>query len=138
MHSFSNYYQQLPPLIIPSFEKYLQQDVQFNQDWLDDAMPYLSYLSVGYGIDEYLKRNQAMTANVSRLDMTFSSDQLQSIKASATRDSNDRVSTMDALAAYLITVLNRVSLVPIQQVMNVVEVCLQSSHWNCYLTKYAW
>ena len=70
-----------------------------------------------------------MMTTTSRVDIKVSLAQLKAIKSIADKTASIRISTMDALVAYFITVLNRVSEQPIGQIMTVASVRSCSS---CY------
>jgi len=62
-----------------------------------------------------------MMSTTSRVDIKLSLGQLKAIKRMADETASIRVSTMDALLAYFITVLNRVSEQPIEQIVTVTD-----------------
>jgi len=63
-----------------------------------------------------------MQSTTSRVDIKLTFTEIMAIRAKAMKSTEMRVSTMDCLAAYLVTVLNRTEDVPIQEISNVIEV----------------
>ena len=63
-----------------------------------------------------------MMTTTSRVDIKVSLAQLKAIKSIADETASIRVSTMDALLGYFITVLNRVLEQAIEQIMTVADV----------------
>lgn len=72
---------------------------------------------------EFFAMYGEMLGSTERVDLQFSLNQMKTMKDVARRAGKGSVSTQDALAAYLITVLNRVEPdTPCTQIMNVVDV----------------
>lgn len=86
-------------------------------------MPLVPHLAVDYAPDVFFEMYQAMLKSTSYINLQFSVDQLRALQAAASANAGVKISTADAFAAYLITVLNRVSPSPIQQVINYIDVC---------------
>jgi hypothetical protein len=63
-----------------------------------------------------------MQSSTSRVDIKLTLAVLIAIRGTAIKSAGERVSTMESLVAYLVTVLNRVEDVPIRRIFNVVEV----------------
>lgn len=121
MVTLSNYYQTSSPshpipLPAPTYEKYLSEDPDLDADYIDQAFPYLSYLAIDCTAEEYAKRQQEIVDRTSRVDFSFSKDQIQAISAEVRQGEKIQMSTMDILAAYVISVIQRISPTPVKQI----------------------
>lgn len=122
MQVFSDYYQDISPSIAPTFEKYFQPDPIIKPEHIQDTIPYISQLAVDYDMEEMSKMYIASMSNVSRVEVALTSEQVKSIAILARRESSLKISTMDALAAYFVTVINRISSACVDQLIHVIEV----------------
>jgi hypothetical protein len=122
MEAFSNYYQDLPPPMVPTFEKYFTPDPTLERDLVKDVIPYVPHLTTLYELPVFFGLYNDMMTTTSRVDIKLSLAQLKAIKSMADETASIRVSTMDALVGYFITVLNRVSEQPIEQIVTVADV----------------
>jgi hypothetical protein len=121
IEAFSNYYQDLPPPMVPTFEKYFTPDPTLERDLVKDVIPYVPYLATPYELPVFFGLYNDMMTTTSRVDIKLSLAQLKAIKSMADETASIRVSTMDALVGYFITVLNRVSEQPIEQIVTVAD-----------------
>lgn len=77
-----------------------------------------------------------MMATTSRVDFKLNLQEIEAIKQSANTCpgfKGQNISKMDAVLAYFVTVLNKTEDVPIQRIINVIEVCFRTarSSWPC-------
>lgn len=119
MQAFSNYYQNLPVSTMPTFDKYLRPDPIINPDDIHHAIPYLSFLTVDYDLHEYSRKFAAMLARITRVDLKFSAEQITTLFVLASQGTDAKISPMDAVAAYVISVIQRVSDVPIERLQRI-------------------
>jgi hypothetical protein len=63
-------------------------------------------------------------ATTSRIEVKFTATQLEAIRATAYLEATNKISTSDALAGYLVTVLIRISSVTIENITNIISVGL--------------
>lgn len=122
MQTFSAYYQDLSPPAMPTFDKYTQADPILDPDTVSDILPYLSQLAVDYESEKVAKSFMASASNVCRVDVTLTAEQITTITLSARQDTKSQISSMDALAGYFATIVNRIAEEPIDQLVHVVEV----------------
>lgn len=122
MSSLSNYYQGLPSPTIPTFEKYLHPEPVMKTEFIEDAAPYLSFLAIDYDVKEYWRRFEDGLSRITRVDLKLSWEQVQVISRSAKQSTHVKISTMDAVAAYIITVIQRISDPPLRQIHHIVDV----------------
>ena len=115
--------------MIPTFEKYFTPDPTLERNLVKDMIPYVQHLETGLELPVFLELYNEMMTTTSRVDVKLSLAQLKAIKSIADKTASIRISTMDALVAYFITVLNRVSEQPIGQIMTVASV---RSFSSCY------
>jgi hypothetical protein len=88
-------------------------------DFIEDAMQYLSFLAIDYDMQDYWKRIEEEASRISRVDLKLSSKQLRAIATLARKDTHIKISTMDAVAAYIINVIQRISDIPIRRIQHV-------------------
>jgi len=122
MHTWSNYYQDLPPAVIPNFDKYFDPAPKIEQPFIYDVLAQIPYLDVHYSAKRFHEMYNEMLSTTSRVDVKLTFKEIMAIRYMATRGTNMKVSTMDCLAAYFITVLNRTEDVPIRQISNLLQV----------------
>ncbi|KAF8961556.1 hypothetical protein BDZ97DRAFT_2076907 [Flammula alnicola] len=134
-HFLSQYYlalkslKTIQPLHEITFERYFRsphsletRSPELNAhlpDYMPTALPYLGFLAVDYPHQYILNRVQESMDGTERVDLKFSRDQLQGILQHALggNQANElRISKTDAVAAYIITLVQRTSKVPISQV----------------------
>jgi hypothetical protein len=124
MTSLSDYYLGLTPAMIPTFEKYLQPSPVLERHLVEDTLCLAPQLAEDMSLSSFFELLQHKSAITSRVEVKFTSDQLKAIRSAAEREATNKISTSDALVAYLITVLNRISPVTIKNVTNIVNVRL--------------
>jgi hypothetical protein len=124
MTSLSDYYLDLVPALMPTFEKYLQPTPVLEQHLMEDTLRLAPQLAEDMSVSSLFAQIQQEKAATSHVLVKFTSDQLRIIRTAADRDATNNISTSDALAGYLITVLNRISPVTIDNVTNIISVCL--------------
>jgi hypothetical protein len=122
MLAWSNYYQDLRPAMIPTFEKYLDPVPKIKRQFVYDVLAQVPHLGIHYSAKQFYKMFNEMQSTTSRVDIKSTFTEIMAIRAKAMKSTEMRVSTMDCLAAYLVTVLNRTEDVPIQEISNVIEV----------------
>ncbi|EIN09404.1 hypothetical protein PUNSTDRAFT_51677 [Punctularia strigosozonata HHB-11173 SS5] len=115
------HYLGLPPRFIPTFEKYTTKPPTLERSALLDTIPLVPHLAVDYAPEHFFAMYTQMLETTSRIDLQFSKDQLQKMRLMAEKHAGVKISTQDALTAYLITVLNRTEQVPASWLMNVVD-----------------
>jgi len=100
MEAFSNYYQDLPPPMVPTFEKYFTPDPTLERDLVKDVIPnvpYVPYLANLYELPVFFGLYNEMMTTTSRVDIKLSLAQLKAIKSMADETASIRACTMDAL-----------------------------------------
>ncbi|KZO99165.1 hypothetical protein CALVIDRAFT_466606, partial [Calocera viscosa TUFC12733] len=127
-HRFTNmisqFYRGLPEAHpLPTYETYFRGPPtiprHMTQQVAQDAAPHLLRHYDNNDIGELYTRSFLSTT---RLDMQFSLDELNILKSEASRRAGRNVSKQDALAAYLITVINRIRDTQITQVVNLLNI----------------
>lgn len=121
MQTFSTYYQGLSLPTMPTFDKYTQTDPILDPDTVPAILPYLSQLAVDYESDEVAKSYMTSASNVCRVDITLTAEEITAITLSARQETKFQISSMDALAGYFATIVNRIAEEPIDQLVHVVE-----------------
>jgi hypothetical protein len=109
---------------MPTFEKYLQPPPVLERHLVDDTLRLAPQLAEDMSLETFFALVQEEKATTSRVEIKFTSDQLRAIRTAAEREATNKISTSDALAGYLITVLNRISPVAIENVTNIISVGL--------------
>ena len=129
LHTLSQLYHNLPPVHIPTYEKYLSAPPpHLERHLLHATLNEVPHLAVDYDPETFFAMYQKMILSTARVDLQFGEQELEGIKAAARRGANNKteesdISTRDALSAYLITVLNRaLPETPVTRIMNVVDV----------------
>lgn len=123
---------------IPTFEKYLgARPPRLERHLIHASLRLVPHLCIDYDTQDFFEMYTDMLSSTERVDLQFSAKQLRRMKAAANRTLKGSISTQDALAAYLITVLNRVfPETPCSRIMNVVDVSLNLVFLPCgYNTK---
>jgi hypothetical protein len=122
MHTWSNYYQNLRPLIIPTFEKFLHPVPTIERQFIYDTLTQVPQLGVRYKAEIFHKMFNEMQSTTSRVDIKLTLAEIMAIHNLVKKSTEMRISTTDSLAAYLVTVLNRIEDVPIRRIANVIDV----------------
>jgi hypothetical protein len=122
MHAFSNYYQDLRPVMIPTFEKYLDPVPKIERQFVYDTLAHVPHLGLQYSRKRFHEMYNEMQSTTSRVDIKLTSADIMAIRDMARKSTEMSISAMDSLAAYLVTVLNRTEDVPIWRIYNVIEV----------------
>lgn len=106
---------------MPTFDKYTQTDPILDPDTVPAILPYLSQLAVDYKSDEVAKSYMTSASNACRVDITLTAEEITAITLSARQETKFQISSMDALAGYFATIVNRIAEEPIDQLVHVVE-----------------
>ena len=122
MTSLSDHYLGLTPALVPTFEKYLQRPPTLERHLVDETMRLAPQLAKDLPLLSFLASAQIAEATTSRVEVKFTASQLKTIRAAAELDATNKISTSDALAGYLVTVLNRISPVTIENITNIISV----------------
>src|SRR5882762_2315328 len=122
MTSLSDYYLGLTPALLPTFEKYLQPTPILEQHLVDDTLCLAPQLAEDISLQSFLRLAVQKKTITSHVEIKFALEQLKAICVVADREAINGISTSDALAAYLVTVLNRISTVAIANVTNIISV----------------
>lgn len=122
MHAWSSYYQGKLPTQFPTFEKYVEPEPTITPESLEYGIRYLSFLSADFTYQEYTDRLKDMTRQTGRINLKFSLDQLQAITRLAVNEADHNITTLDSLSAYLISLIQHTSDVPITRVQNIIGV----------------
>jgi len=120
MHAWSSYYQGKLPSQFPTFEKYVEPEPTITPEALQYGIRYLSFLSTDFTYQEYIDRLKDMTRQTRRINLKFSSNQLQAITRLAVNDADHNITVLDSLSAYLISWIQRISDIPITRVQNII------------------
>ena len=121
-HAFSNYYQDLRPVMIPTFEKYLNPAPKIERQFVYDTLAHVPHLGLHYSKKRFHEMYNEMQSTTSRVDIKLTSANIMAIRDMARKSTERSISAMDSLAAYLVTVLNRTEEVPIWRIYNIIEV----------------
>ena len=122
MTSLSDYYLGLTPAVVPTFEKYLQRTPTLEPHLVDETIRFAPQLIEDMPIMSLLASMQLAEATTSRVEVKFTASQLKVIRAAAEREATNKISTSDALSGYLVTVLNRISPVTIENITSIISV----------------
>ncbi|KIM84836.1 hypothetical protein PILCRDRAFT_5880 [Piloderma croceum F 1598] len=121
MLSISNYYQDLRPVMIPTFEKYLDPVPRIEQQYVYDTLAQVPHLGLHYSKERVHEMYNEMQSTTSRMDIKLDPADIMAIRDMARKSTEMSISAMDSLAAYLVTVLNKTEDVPIWRIYNVIE-----------------
>ena len=124
MTSLSDYYLGLTPALVPTFEKYLQPHPVLERHLMDETILLAPQLAKDMSLASFFASIPQNIAATSRIEVKFTKTQLNAIRAAAELEATNKISTSDALAGYLVTVLNRISPVTIENITNIVSVGL--------------
>lgn len=124
MTSLSDYYLGFTPALVPTFEKYLQPPPALERHLVDDAMHLAPQLAEDMPFASFLASIYQNMATTSRIQVKFTATQLKAIRVTANLEATTKISTSDALAGYLVTVLNKISPVTIENITNIISVGL--------------
>lgn len=122
--SLSNYYQGLLAPFKPTYEKYLNPVPEVNRGLVRNALPYLAFLAVDHELAEYQKKMESMLSRTSRIDLKFSAEQCKAIATTVRYGQEKPISSVDALAAYITSIIQKVSDTPIEEILRTVSVGL--------------
>jgi hypothetical protein len=126
MTSLSDYYLGLTPTVVPTFEKYLQRAPTLEQHLVDEALRFAPHLAEDMPMMELVVSMQKSEATTSGVEVKFTASQLNAIRAAAELEATNKISTSDALTAYIVTVLNRISPVTIENITSIISVSFSS------------
>lgn len=122
MHAFSNYYQDLRPTMTPTFEKYLDPVPTIERQFVYETLTQMPLMGIYYSTKRYSEMYNEIQSATCRVDIKFKLSEIMAIRDMAMKNVQAKVSTMDCLAAYLITVLNKTETLPISRIFNVIGV----------------
>src|ERR1700733_7052116 len=122
MQTFSNCYQDLRPVLIPTFEKYLHPAPKIERQFVYDTLVHVPYLGIQYSVKQFYELYSEMESTTSRVDIKLTQAEIMAIRNTGMKTTKAAVSTMDCLVAYLVTVLNRTDDMPISKIFNIIEV----------------
>ncbi|KIM84017.1 hypothetical protein PILCRDRAFT_422842 [Piloderma croceum F 1598] len=120
MTSLSVHYLGLTPVLVPTFEKYLQSPPALERH-LVDAVRLAPQLAEDMSFTSFFASIYQNIATTSRIEVKFTATQLKAICATANLEATNKISTSDALAGYLVTVLYRISPVTIENITNIIS-----------------
>jgi len=116
------YCNDVPGHPIPSYDNYFHAPPCLPRSLAQDiARAYAPHLLKTYSPKDFLSLCERSFTTTTRIDVHFSLAELTRLKSHASREAGRTVSKQDALAAYLITAINRVRGPQIQQVINLVD-----------------
>lgn len=95
----------------------------------------IAHLGINYSPENFYKMYADMLGTTSRVDFKLTTEEVFAIKAMANQcpgAQGNRLSSMDAMLAYFVTVLDRTEDEPIQKIVNVIEVCIITEHMADY------
>jgi hypothetical protein len=119
---WSNYYQNRRPVVIPTFERYLDPPPTIERQFIYDTLAQVPQSGVHYMITKFYEMYGKMQSTTSRVDIKLTFEEIMAIHAIAIKGTEMKISTMDSLTEYLVTVLNGTEDVPIQRIANVSNV----------------
>jgi hypothetical protein len=122
IHAWSNYYQDRHPVMIPTFERYLDPPPTIERQFLYDTLTQVPQLGVQYTPIKFYQMFNEIQSTTSRVDIKLTFTEIMAIHATARKGTKMKISTMDSLTAFLITVLNKTEDVPIRKIANVIDV----------------
>ena len=109
----------------PTFEKYTNPSPTIPHQHVHSTLAKIAHLGIDYSPDNFYKMYADMLATTSRVDFKLTMEEISAIKAKVKRypdAQGKRLSSMDAVLAYFVTVLDRTEDEPIQKIVNVIEV----------------
>ena len=118
----SNYYQGLLPEMIPTFEKYLNPEPVLERQFVFDTLTQVPHLGVDYKAEKFYQMYREMLSTTSLVDVNLTLEEMTVIRDLASKSAGGRMSMMDSVLAYLVTVLNSTLEWPIQTIIYVVGV----------------
>ncbi|EJU01506.1 hypothetical protein DACRYDRAFT_22625 [Dacryopinax primogenitus] len=120
----SQFYRGLPAVHpLPTYEAYFRPPPSLPRHLVAPVARELApHLLQHYDREEAGELYARSFLSTTRLDMQFSLEEINLLKLEASRKAGQNVSKQDALAAYLITAINRVRKIPINQIINLVNV----------------
>ena len=121
MHTWSNYYQDLP-MTIPTFEKLLDPVPTIKRQFIYDTLTQVPQLGFHYRPKDCYEMFNEMHSTMSQVDIKLTHTKIMNIYSVAKQSTEKKISTVDSLTAYLVTVLNRIEDVPIRRIANIIGV----------------
>jgi hypothetical protein len=109
-------------VVIPTFERYLDPPPTIERQFVYDTLAQVPQLGVHYTTTKFNEMYGKIQSTTSRVDIKLTFAEIMAIHAMATKSTEMKISTMDSLTAYLVTVLNRTEDVPIRKIANVIDV----------------
>jgi hypothetical protein len=108
--------------MIPTFERYLDPPPTIERQFLYDTLTQVPQLGVQYTPIKFYQMFNEIQSTTSRVDIKLTFTEIMAIHATARKGTKMKISTMDSLTAFLITVLNKTEDVPIRKIANVIDV----------------
>lgn len=124
MTAYSRHYEGLESPIIPSFDHYFFSNPTIHPDLVHHALPYLTGNVIDYPKDEFNKLAEKMLNETTLVNFGFSSQHIDNIWCITKEKAASFVSRMDAFSAYVCTLIQRVSVQPIEDIQLVLSVRL--------------
>ncbi|KIM92455.1 hypothetical protein PILCRDRAFT_810513 [Piloderma croceum F 1598] len=121
MTSLSDYYLGLTPALVPTFEKFLQPPPTLERHLVAETLRLAPQLAMEMPLLSFFASIQASAATASHVRVKFTASQLKAIYAAAELDATTKLTTSDALSGYLVTVLNRIFPVTIDNITNTIS-----------------
>jgi hypothetical protein len=112
----------MTPRFTPTFENYTTILPKLDRDGILNAIPLVPHAAVDYAPEDFFRMYTNMLRTTSRIDLQFTKKQVQAMHIVAQTTAEAKIGIKDALAAYLIGVLNRVEDVPATIISNVISV----------------
>lgn len=117
MTTLSAYYEHRPPLHPPTFEKFLDTPPRCPPALLASTLQYIPNYAVDYPADDLLKMIAHRKDTTERVYLRFTVGHLGKLKARACKSTgNPMLTSMQSLAGYLATILNRIDDAPVQAI----------------------
>lgn len=135
----SRFYNERPPYPPPTFEKFFNhEEPTLERTLIQEMLPQVPHLAVDYPQDVFYQMYNKMMDETAHMRITLTAEQLSALqKIAQAQAGNDKLTKPDAMAAYIITILNRISPSPIRQIINILDVCLKFSSTNFKLNSHS-
>jgi hypothetical protein len=108
--------------MFPTFERYLDPPPTIERQFVYDTLTQVPQLGVQYTPIKFHEMFNEIQSTTSRVDIKLTFVEIMAIHATTMKSTKVKISTMDSLTAYLVTVLNRTEDVPIRRIANVIDV----------------
>jgi hypothetical protein len=89
MHAFSNYYQDLHPVMLPTFEKFLNPSPTLEGQFIYDTFAQVAHLGMDYSPTKFYEMYNEMQSSTSRVDIKLTLAELIAIRGTAIKSAGE-------------------------------------------------